>query len=489
MRRQRTIYFDDARHYYLFVFEPPMAMEDAWSPIDQVVGTAVDTFAYGVARGDGVFYPSRVATRFGTDIQPFEQAAYWRVWHNMQSLMDRGLDPLRVLVDRAHEKGMDFIASLRIGNYTHKYPEHSVMTGGRGFVHEEVRAHQLDVLRELAVDYPVDGIELDIASAPGGGAFLVSDEDAAEYTPTITSWVRDVAAMARSREGDPAVVGARVFPTEEMCLRHGLDVRAWLKEGIVDYIVPLLYVDFTLDPDMPIDWLVEAAHEADVSVYAMLQPYVANEKSGAPERVYASPDNMHAAASNFWDRGVDGMYTWFMRWPLGDAQRRTLSDLGDPETLREASKHYVLRRRSDQAVNLGYDAALPVSIAPGDTGQRRPVSFYVSDDFDGSNDRIVSARLSVRIRDLVSADVLRIELNGNSLEGERWRRSYGDVIGPFGSQWLEIALEAVRPRKGWNTLDFALVSRPPDLAGTIVVEDVELLVEYGPYPSRPTSRG
>ena len=295
--------------------------------------------------------------------------------------------------------------------------------------------------------------------------------------------------MARSREGDPAVVGARVFPTEEMCLRHGLDVRAWLKEGIVDYMVPLLYVDFTLDPDMPIDWLVEAAHEADVSVYAMLQPYVANEKSGAPERVYASPDNMHAAAANFWDRGVDGMYTWFMRWPLGDAQRRTLSDLGDPETLREASKHYVLRRRSDQAVNLGYDAALPVSIAPGDTGQRRPVSFYVSDDFDGSNDRIVSARLSVRIRDLVSADVLRIELNGNSLEGERWRRSYGDVIGPFGSQWLEIDLEAVRPRKGWNTLDFVLVSRPPDLAGTIVVEDVELLVEYGPYPSKPTSRG
>ena len=76
MRKRRTIYFDDARHYYLFVFEPPMTMDDAWSPIDQVVGTAVDTFAYGVARGDGLFYPSRVGTRFGTDIQSFEKAAY-----------------------------------------------------------------------------------------------------------------------------------------------------------------------------------------------------------------------------------------------------------------------------------------------------------------------------------------------------------------------------------------------------------------------------
>ena len=26
MRQQRTIYFNDARHYYLFAFEPPMAL-------------------------------------------------------------------------------------------------------------------------------------------------------------------------------------------------------------------------------------------------------------------------------------------------------------------------------------------------------------------------------------------------------------------------------------------------------------------------------
>ena len=114
MRRRRTIYFNDARHYYLFVFEPPMSLEDAWRPVDEVAGTSVDTFSYGVERGDGLFYPSKVGMRFGADIQPFEQAAYWRLWHNMQSLIDRGLDPLTVLIDRAHEKGMEFFASLRL---------------------------------------------------------------------------------------------------------------------------------------------------------------------------------------------------------------------------------------------------------------------------------------------------------------------------------------------------------------------------------------
>ena len=102
--KRRTLYYNDARHYYLFVFEPPMRMEDAWRPVDEVAGTAVDTFVYGVERGDGLFYPSKVGMRFGADMQPFTMSAYWRVWENMQSLMDRGLDPLEVLRDRARAK-------------------------------------------------------------------------------------------------------------------------------------------------------------------------------------------------------------------------------------------------------------------------------------------------------------------------------------------------------------------------------------------------
>ena len=93
MRRKRTIYFNDARHYYLFVFEPPMAMEDAWRPIDEVAGTAVDTFVYGVNRGDGCFWPTKVGLRFGENSRPFTHPAYWRTWHNMQSLMAVGSTP------------------------------------------------------------------------------------------------------------------------------------------------------------------------------------------------------------------------------------------------------------------------------------------------------------------------------------------------------------------------------------------------------------
>ena len=157
MPQQRTIYFNDARHYYLFVHEPPMRIEDAWGPIDEVAGTAVDTFIYGVSRGDGMFYPSKVALRFGADQDGFDMAAYWRVWQNMQSLIDRGLDPLQVLIDRAHDKGMDFFASLRMGDHPGLDTKYTLAGGGRGYVHQEVRDFQFALLQELATDYPVDG--------------------------------------------------------------------------------------------------------------------------------------------------------------------------------------------------------------------------------------------------------------------------------------------------------------------------------------------
>ena len=38
-RQPRTLYFNDARHYYLFCFEPPMRLPDAQRPIDEVAGT------------------------------------------------------------------------------------------------------------------------------------------------------------------------------------------------------------------------------------------------------------------------------------------------------------------------------------------------------------------------------------------------------------------------------------------------------------------
>jgi hypothetical protein len=476
MRQQRTIYFNDARHYYLFAFEPPMALEDAWVPIDEVAGTGVDTFAYGVERGDGLFYPSRVGMMFGSDIQPFEMAAYWRTWHNMQSLIGRDLDPLTVLIDRAHEKNMDFWASLRMAGYGKMDPAHNLAEGGGGLAHEEVRDHLFKVVEELATEYETDGVELDFA-LPGGAPRILREEDVEQTTPVLTDYVEQLAELVRGqREG---AVGVRVLPTEEMNLAQGLDVRTWLERGLVDFVVPMRYGYMILDGDMPIDWLIEAAHEADISVYGVLQPYVADESIGAEQRIWAGPPECRAAGASLLDRGCDGLYAWFMRWPLEDPERSALSELGDRGLMREKDKRYVLARRAKDGDNQ-YQVALPVEIKADDR-QKHSIPFYLADD--AQEGRVSQVLLRIKIVDLVSEDHLEIALNGKSLQAEICRREYGWNVAPYQSMWLVFDLQKVRPRQGDNRLELALVKRPDDLISALKVEEVEVVVKYHPLPT------
>jgi len=154
-RTKRTLYFNDARHYYMYVIEPPMTLQEAWRPIDEVAGTGVDTFVYGVEVNNGLFYPSRQGIMYGDDMEEIADCISWRTWKNMHSLIDQGYDPLRVLIDRAHDRGLEFIASLRFAGYggledRHRIPvpdpgildgcfePASVVRGGADYAHREV---------------------------------------------------------------------------------------------------------------------------------------------------------------------------------------------------------------------------------------------------------------------------------------------------------------------------------------------------------------
>ena len=459
----------------MYVYEPPITVAQAWRPVDECVGTSVDTLPYGVEWGDGNFYPSKVGMRFGEDIQPFELSAYWRAWRNMQSLIDRGLDPLTLLIDRAHDKGMDFIASVRLPAYGNMDAALKVGSGGRGFIHEEVRDHQFAVLEELAKDYPTEGVELDFV--PGMSDYF-TPADLQEGTPLMTDWVRKASGTVKGRPGGAGLVGARVYPTESLNLAAGLDVRAWLKEGLLDYVMPMIYSYMLIDTNMPIAWLVTEAHAADASVYPMLQPY---SKEGDSE--YATPAMMRAAAANYLERGADGVCTWALRWPFGDAERNILTELGDPDLVKEGDKHYVLARKGKTLEEIDYDTPLPIEIASSDVGPRHGIPFYIADDIEGASDRIRQVKLRINIRDLVSEDRLNILLNGQSISSETCLRDYGDGVAAFVGQWLEFHLEKVRPRQGENLLEIALDRRAQGLVSPLSVDDVEITVEYGPFAS------
>lgn len=272
-----------------------------------------------------------------------------------------------------------------------------------------------------------------------------------------------------------------MYPTEELNLKTGLDVRTWLREGLIDFVVPLVYAFFVLDPNMPIDWLVEAAHEHEISVYAMLQPYYRDESRRFYTTENATPAMVRAAAANFWELGVDGLYTWFLHWPLGDAERCILTELGDPDMVREGDKHYFLRRRSETIAEHDYEAFLPLKIPAADSNTRYQIPFSVADD--PQNNRLHHVRLRIGVSNLVTADRFEVLLNGTSLTSEICRRTFIRSLDPYSGQWVEFFLEKVRPQKGRNVLEISLQKRPAGLESGVTVEDVEIIVEYGTYPA------
>lgn len=481
MRQARTLYYNDARHQHLFVTEPPMTLGDARRPVDEVAGTGVDTFAYAVSRRDGLFYPSKVGMRFGGDILPFKNASWWRAWHNMQSLIDQGFDPLQVLIDRAHEHGMTFVACLRVGAFGEMDATLNVRHEGVGFKLPQVRDHALAVAAELARDYPIDGLELDFtdpsgpASSSNLGYFV--DADLPAHTPVMTDWVGGVTEAMRGRDGRAGIVGARIYPTEEVNLRAGMDVRTWLREGLVDYVAPSVQGTRVLHQSMDIDWLIETAHDLDVSVYPLLHPLYR-------DNAYATPQMMRAAFASYRARGVDGIYTWALEWPPGEEQRSILAEQSDPSPT--GNKHYFAMRRSATARQAtSYECALPLSIASNDTGRRHAVPLFIADDLE---DPACDVRLRLFLIGLVDADQFAVYLNDQSVMAAESTRYYHDVHAPATGRWIDFSLQRVRPQMGENLIEVELrrraandVSNPHAAHGTglsqpFIVDEVELIV-------------
>jgi hypothetical protein len=172
-----------------------------------------------------------------------------------------------------------------------------------------------------------------------------------------------------------------------------------------------------------------------------------------------------------------------MRWPLGDSEHHILTELGDADLITEKSKRYVQRHRSEQAAELGYDATLPLEIPEAAPGRCYSIPFSIADDIAAKSKRIRQVALQLVIKNLVSADRLEVFLNGESISGETCLREFSWHVAPYEGQKLEFHLERVQPIKGRNLLEVSLEERPEGLTGGITIEQCELLVEYGVYPS------
>ena len=221
MKKRRLLFYNDSRHFYMYCYDPPIRLEDAWAPIDEIAATQVDTFVYCLGAGQTMFHDTRVGEIWGERFEQFDALYAYQCAENIKSLIDRGLDPLNVLIERAHEKGLEFFPSLRLmssGNsedsgsvfvsqFKIDHPEWCQHRSGRSnfdFSHPGVRQERFALIEETVNSYDVDGFELDWAFEPN----YFEDDEVEEKGPILTAYMREIRRMVEAA-GRAGVADAR----------------------------------------------------------------------------------------------------------------------------------------------------------------------------------------------------------------------------------------------------------------------------------------
>ncbi len=233
--------------------------------------------------GDLLQYFSNIGRRSTFDgLEDFARRGYRKIAESWRAFRDQGVDPFQVALDHTHEIGMEFHAGYRVtgfhypppldyfnyGSSFFKYhPElRSVAKDGSvgprvSFAYPELRRYLMSVLREIA-GYDVDGISLLYNRRPpfmdyepplvegftaefGEDPRRLDDMDPrwlAFRARTMTQFMREVReAMddeARRQGRRKIEVSAIVSGRREENELWGLDVKAWIDEGLADTIIP-----------------------------------------------------------------------------------------------------------------------------------------------------------------------------------------------------------------------------------------------------------
>jgi hypothetical protein len=247
--------------------------------------------------------------------------------------------------------------------------------------HPEVYRHRMEIFREVAEDYDIDGIEFDYCR----WYHMISDPE--KNHPILTRMVAETRQMlndvARKKGRARLLFGVRVSPSLDTppneaafpgivvtnklvangsCRARGTDVKTWIENDYVDYVCPALF--WPRWPGLPYTGeFVTLAQGRNVGIYPTLFPLPAwLDDDETPDKAIGREDTERLRkykegfcdlALRLYADGADGISTfnwyfhlhlaqmprqWQARYGYGmggaAVQKHVLSILGNPEAIR-----------------------------------------------------------------------------------------------------------------------------------------------------------
>ena len=503
--KPRMMFYHDGRHPLIYMYEPPMQKEEYKAAVDELVGTPVDALMFCLGDGRTVLHDTKVGELWGHNVEKWPHVIFRRAHQNAKHLIERGHDPLRIVCDRAHAKGMllyptllvqqglrDRSVDVRASEF--RFNNRHLEIGARGdvdtdhpsatcldFKHPEVRDERFALIEETLHRYPVDGFELQLNYQP----YYFHPKEVEAGRTIMTDWIRRVhRAVRASGAGRELVV--RIPADVEGCYSVGLDVREWIGQGLVDVVVGQNFGGPELhDQTSDLRPLVEAAEGAECRVHAALQALVDSDRLHQ-----ATIEMMRAAAGNYWSQGVDGLYLahWFGYWPYQAPFYETLRELPHPEVMAPKDKSYYLPtttgRYARPRLEPGRAMQLPADLHPGNPAR---LDLTISDDLERWHKvgRVHEVLLRFRVMNTTELDELTFRLNDKALPDSSLRtlnemyRMSQPRYRPGSGYWFIYKLgPGDWPVQGKNKLEVTLNKRDPDVLPRIHLRDVELEIKY-----------
>lgn len=257
--------------------------------------------------------------------------------------------------------------------------------------HREVRDYYFAMIRELVEDYDYEGLELDWLRDP----FCCEPQASQDSLDMMTEWIAQIRELTRrkaERTGRPYPLGMRIPARLGALKAIGLDVAAFAREGLIDFIAPGNYLQTSWE--LPYDDLRKAAGEK-VAIYGVIDnvpnwidcsfsqeisEIVEKTETFTPTHrcLSASEAMLRGNAAGKLVQGANGIYTFNFfctdepnhnyQLPKLQAKYPALKQLSNLDALRGQPKHYTLASGSDYRMRRPFETAdqLPLTLDAGD---------------------------------------------------------------------------------------------------------------------------
>ena len=539
-RKPRIIFNDDAQVLMDAPRKGTKKFVKAW--LDrEIKAVPFTTFVFLAATPDIVLHQSKVGEIFGMRRGPKYKYSYTE---GIRGLKDEGTDILKVVTEHMHANNKEVLAAIRLSDTHHrrlnkydplaplfainnphfviKQPDKRTNETALDYSYPEVRNHRMAIMKELAFEYDIDGLELNFVR----WAKHFPRDKGREKAPIMTAYVKRIrkmldAATRKRKRKKRLTLGIRVPESIDACWLAGMDVETWVKSGWIDFVVVSTWNN--TDPQLRVDQFTKFTKPAKVDTIVVMGNMMGSVHNGPPY-ILDRPVAMSAkhsknyvgmlltareargAAANFYTFGADSISFWnvglhfggaatatpaqrarIARWTQAVKSKETV--FAGPRTYRYLPMGKGMSSRKPPVRNypwydegrspLGHVCSPVVEFKPKDVGKRKVFPFLMA---DGRNGEKLRGTMTFWVYRLTQNDKFRVDLNGKAIPTAKIRKvAIGKRRGGLPGQRFTISLKDCPPFRGNNRLGLTLMAAPRDK--TIpYMEELEVNVQ-------PTGKG